>query len=462
MNDVLLKKNSVLALSALLVLSVLVSAQPVKLVLANGIPAPPINHIFIESNGTVEPSTAPIMRNGDVYVLIGDMPNSSIVVKRDNIVIDGSGYGIHGYGTSYYDGIIISYRTNVTIKNMDISPFGYGVRMDYASNNTITGNKMRAFTGVSLLYSDYNQIIGNAIADGYGAQGRGSNNRIIGNNFTSGLSGGGNGMGIYVTGNNNIISQNFMQEELSIQLPSSMYNTISNNTIVNGETGILLGRSSNNLVFGNIVKGKTDARSGALGISSDSYNNTIYANQFENNALAVSLGMQIADFIYNNVSRNRFYHNNFINNTRNIWVALGTPVNYWDNGKEGNYWSDFHGVDSNGDGLSETPYEISGHNTDHHPLMEPIDISAATSPPTIPNPSISPSPSPTPSSSPLPSPYSSPSSSSPSPTLDPTTPPAIPEFLSWMILPTLLTVTVGIVLLLRFNEHKNGAGKKHE
>jgi 5-formyltetrahydrofolate cyclo-ligase len=70
------------------------------------------------------------MRNGNVYVLTGDMPNSSIVVKRDNIVIDGSGYRIHGYGTGYYDGIIISYRTNVTIKNMNISPFGYGVRMD--------------------------------------------------------------------------------------------------------------------------------------------------------------------------------------------------------------------------------------------------------------------------------------------------------------------------------------------
>lgn len=422
---VALRKTSyVFAFSALLVFSMMVIAQPVRLVNANGIPAPPINHIFIESNGTVEPSTAPLLRDGNTYVLTGDMPNSSIVVNRDNIIIDGAGHGIHGYGFGYYDGIIISYRTNVTIKNLDISPFGYGVRMDYASNNTIIGNRMQVFTGVSLLYSDYNQIIDNVITDGYGVQGLGSNNRIIGNNFTSGLSGGGNGMGIYVKGNNNTISQNFMQEELSIQLVLSMHNIISNNTIVNGQTGILLGKSSNNLVLGNIIRGKKDARCGALWISEESTNNVVHGNQFENNALAISLGVQIADFIYNNVSNNYLYRNNFINNTQNVWVAPGTPFNFWDDGEQGNYWSDFHGVDSNGDGISETPYEIAGNNTDRHPLMKPIDISTATLPSTSLNPSSSPSPSP-----------SSTQSSSPSPSPEPTPIPTTPEFPSWIPLP---------------------------
>jgi parallel beta-helix repeat protein len=453
-----------LVFSALLVLSMIVIAQPVRLVYANGIPAPPINRIFIESNGTVAPSTAPILRNGDTYILTGDIANSSIVVNRDNIIIDGAGHGIHGYGTSYYDGITISYRTNVTIKNMDISPFGYGVRMDYASNNTITGNKIQAFTGVSLLYSDYNQIIGNAITDGYGVQGLGSNNLIIGNNFTSGLSGGGNGMGIYVKGNNNTISQNFMQEELSIQLPSSMYNTISNNTIVNGITGILLGKSSNNLVFGNIIRGKKDARCGALWISADSSNNVIYANQFENNALAVSLGLQIADFVYNNVSNNHFHQNNFINNTQNVWIAPGTPVNFWDNGKEGNYWSDFHGVDSNGDGISETPYEIAGNNTDHHPLMVPIDISTATATQasTLP----SPSPTPPPSSTATPAEGQTPSPS-PTPTAKPDEqPPQKPtstpsqqtaaSFSTMLIVASVVTLSfVGTGVLVYFKKRKH-------
>ena len=82
------------------------------------------------------------------------------------IVFDGTKYGIHGYSTSYYYGIIISYRTNITIKNMEINSFSFSVRMDYASNNTITGNRISAFTSVTLLYSDYSQIIGNVINDG--------------------------------------------------------------------------------------------------------------------------------------------------------------------------------------------------------------------------------------------------------------------------------------------------------
>jgi parallel beta-helix repeat protein len=431
MNHALFRQVGVLAFSAILTLSILVSAHCLSVVSANGIPAPPINRVYISNDGTIDPSTASILRDGNIYTLTGNMPNTSLVVKRDNIVIDGAGYGIHGYSTSYYDGIIISYRTNITIKNMDISPFGQGVRMDYASNNTITGNKMQAFNGVSLLYSDYNQITGNDISDGYGVQGLGSNNLIIGNNFTSGLHGGGNGMGIYITGSNNTISQNFFQEELSIQLTSSStHNTISNNTIVDGETGILLGKSSNNLVFGNIIRGKTDARCGALWISEGSTNNVVYGNQLEDNALAVSLGLQIADFVYNNVSNNHFYHNNFINNTQNVWVAPGTPFNFWDDGKQGNYWSGFHGTDSNGDGISETPYVITSNNKDRYPLMAPFDISTAAPSSASSNPSPSPS-------------------QSPSPEPDPT--PAIPEFETWIILPLIMAGTLVSIAVHRRN-----------
>ena len=424
-----------MAFSAIFMLSIMFEVQTVNLVSANGIPAPPISHIYIRSNGTIEPLTAPILPDGPIYTLTKDIPNSSIIVQCDNIVIDGAGYGIHGYSTSSHDGIIISYRTNVTIKNMDISPFGYGVRMDYASNNTIIGNKMRAFTGVSLLYSDCNQIIENVITDGYGVQGLGSNNLIIGNNFTSGLSGGGNGMGIYMTGSNNTISHNTIIHEVSINLgPSAQYNTISFNTILNGESGILIAKSSKNLIFGNIIKGKMDSRSGGLYLSYDSYDNTIFANQFENNALAVSLGAQVATIVWNNVYNNTFYNNNFINNAQNVWIAPGTPVNFWDNGKQGNYWSNFHGIDSNGDGLSETSYEITGNNTDRHPLMKPIDISTSILP----------------STSTTPSPSSSPSqSTSPSSNPDPAPSPAVPEFETWIILPMFIIATVVLVVYFR-------------
>ncbi len=370
-----MKKETAVFLCTILVASSVIFSLSFDLSSANPGPAPPINHIYINANGSIDPPTAPIQRNGNTYTFTDNMPNSTLTVLCDNITIDGAGYGIHGYSTHYHTGITISSRQNMTIKNANIGPFGYGVEMDNGYNNTVTANIISAFASVLLENSDNNRILGNSLADGYGVMGGGSNNQIIGNNFTSGLSGGGNGMGIYVWGNYNTISDNFMQEELSIQLPQSMYNVISNNTIVNGNTGILLPRSSHNMIFGNLLANKTDPETGAVYISSGSYDNTVYNNRFENNSMAISLGAQVVDHIWKDVADNRIYLNNFINNTQTAWIAPGAPVNYWDNGTHGNYWSDFVGDDWNSDGISEIPNIFTANNTDYHPLMLPVNYS---------------------------------------------------------------------------------------
>jgi hypothetical protein len=38
-----------------------------------------------------------------------------------------------------------------------------------------------------------------------------------------------------------------------------------------------------------------------------------------------------------------------------------------------NYWSDYNGTDSDGDGIGDTPYVINDENQDNYPLMEPVD-----------------------------------------------------------------------------------------
>ena len=71
-------------------------------------------------------------------------------------------------------------------------------------------------------------------------------------------------------------------------------------------------------------------------------------------------------------SGNIFYHNNVIDNRWAQVVLYASPDNRWDNGCEGNYWSDYEGDDDNGDGIGDTPYIISNSpKGDSCPLMKP-------------------------------------------------------------------------------------------
>jgi len=88
----------------------------------------------------------------------------------------------------------------------------------------------------------------------------------------------------------------------------------------------------------------------------NSENNTIIGNTFMTN---LHCGFHL-DFSENNV----IYHNNFVNSP----VHSHDSTNIWDNGAEGNYWSDYQGEDVDGDGLGDTFTPHLG--LDSHPLVE--------------------------------------------------------------------------------------------
>ncbi len=56
--------------------------------------------IYIRPDGSVDPATAPILRDGDVYTftdnIYGSNINGTIVIQKSNIIIDGVGYAIYG------------------------------------------------------------------------------------------------------------------------------------------------------------------------------------------------------------------------------------------------------------------------------------------------------------------------------------------------------------------------------
>jgi hypothetical protein len=298
-----------------------------------------------------------------------------------------------------------------------------------------------------------NQIIGNnlsfrVLATGYGT-------RVVGNTLT----------GIELNGSNQTISQNAILKGNAEFLISCIgsYNTITSNSVA-GSGGGIYTKGAHNIIHGNSVTAESGINAGVEvnGNENILYSNNIYnsvcvgSTRVPESASNIVCGNTIAGNLVvvgnsntfnanyiqgvvlgnanQDASNNLFYHNNFdfITNevlpagekTFTVWIGARGLI-FLDNGKEGNYYSDYNGSDLNYDGVGDTPYVIvtkdpSNYHfmadfnvadmvlTDHYPLMSPFDISSVimelpqweyTPPPVSP----ASSPDPTPSATPIPS-----------------------------------------------------------
>ncbi len=165
-----------------------------------------------------------------------------------------------------------------------------------------------------------------------------------------------------ITISDNIISDiyNPYWEAIGIFLESD-YNFVTGNIISNNSWGICIYNDSNTIT-GNDITNNT------LGIMLYGFEGSCNKNVIiENNISTNNLGIK---FDYNS-NNNILYHNNFINNNQ---TAYDRYSNIWDDGypSGGNYWDDYTGNDSDGDGIGDTPYPIpGGDNEDRYPLIKP-------------------------------------------------------------------------------------------
>jgi cell wall-associated NlpC family hydrolase len=137
-----MESKAVLGLVLMLLLTcVLTSAVNIQ-------PAKASGTIYIRADGSIDPPTAPIQRDGDIYNFTDDIVGSSIVIEKNNMVLDGCGYIFQGPGTflvrGYDVGLALHIRSNVTIKNLDIMGFSYGIHFTGPSYNALNCNIIRS------------------------------------------------------------------------------------------------------------------------------------------------------------------------------------------------------------------------------------------------------------------------------------------------------------------------------
>jgi len=197
-----------------------------------------IETICIRPDGTIDPSSAPIQRDGDIYTLTGDIemtPDSNgIVIEKDNVVLDGAGYTLNCSG-GYAASVGVCGGNNVTFRNMVISDCVEAFRLSGASHNRILRNAItRCFIGIYLIHSArYNVVCENTILHTDHAvyiEGS-SNNSIIGNNLSE--------------------AAPWMGATALTIVRGSSNNTISGNNIADNEYGIWLEDSMNNRLYHN-------------------------------------------------------------------------------------------------------------------------------------------------------------------------------------------------------------------
>jgi len=164
-------------------------------------------------------------------------------------------------------------------------------------------------------------------------------------------------------------------ENSGIFLFNALNVTISNNTIKNNLVGVnLRSRSNNTLIIDNLML--NNLQSGIEILGNSNFNHVI-SNTLTNNTRGVKIDSS---------SFNTLYRNNFINNTKDYQARVfGGSGNKFDNGAEGNYWSDYHGADDGspdprtgeprfaGDGIGDTELPACAVN-DYAPLIEPWSI----------------------------------------------------------------------------------------
>jgi len=320
-----------------------------------------VSFLYVGLNQTVATSQYPVhnLTTGLSYPTIQAAIDANETLGGQTIFVN-EGVYLENVVVNKSVSLIGENRDNTIINGNQSVQDNFAFMVNRTNDVVVEGFTMQNFkVGVYLLESDYCRVSNNNMVNctWYAVMMDGSRGNFVDSNFF-----GANNAGVYIRGEwdrngyDNIVFSNVFDGNsmFAIGISYSTNDTVSSNLVTRNSIGI------------NIFENAND--------------NLIVSNTLQDNGAGLSFFPPDRIGLSGNET---LYHNNFINNTKN--VDNSPEDNKWDNGypSGGNYWSDYNGADmfigvyqneTSSDGIGDTPY-INTHYRDNYPLILPYPTS---------------------------------------------------------------------------------------
>lgn len=364
------------------------------------------NRIFIKSGNyperlVINKSLSIVGENRNTTMINAEGVGTAVTVTSDDVIADELTLSNSGTGSMPYDcGLFLDHCSRSRITHLRVTNCTIGIYCYYAAGSIVTDNTVwsnREY-GIRLWHSSNSTLTRNQIFDNpnnFGVSGESFtefDNRIDETNTVDGefikylvnardlnVDNDGNigciylinctnvqvgnvevehnEYGILVFGTYSALVSNVTASEnfYGIFVSQSTNIVLDRNHCMNNFVGICLSNANSNMVVSNHISG------GEKSISLyEADQNIIEAN----NLTAAIYGIRLFDS-----STNKIVHNNLCDNSVQASILAMSFGNSWDNGFEGNFWSDYNGFDQNYDGVGDSAYVLDESNADAYPLL---------------------------------------------------------------------------------------------